>query len=510
MKPLSLGVSLLSTLILGSFAIPALAQISDLELTPELISAEQAELNATLAIQAAAANQSDSAEQLFARSLEITQNLPADEFGQEPVAQKVRLMSTIAMHMASVGQTNQAEQVFAQAEQLGREELDTWKQDTELSQVAVRLAEAGFLDRALQLTNTLYGENEYERDYGRATALNNIVSALIATGQLEAAQQVLPEVLTLAQTIAEDAGYISNGSCSVFRYEVLTAIAKNLTQLEQLQQALDVVQSVSSCSAAGSEGGTDYQQIGMEGIISVLTTPQALMQVEAVVPTLEGEYAKNRSRFEIAVKLSEAGESASARQVAQQINDAAIRDFAQLSVTAFSLSQGSETEAQQLITQAQALAQTYPNYWDGGRAWGDIGVNLVDARHIDLALQVAANQQYVVNRIAAQLAEVGQPQQALTLIEPIQDERTWQSVIPHIEDVETLNRAFEVVQEMPLDENWGAARIRSEMLLAIAQQMAKVGQVETAQQVTEVIPGQEQKVQALSSIATQVTNMASQ
>ncbi len=472
----------------------------------------KAGLVAELAFQVAAASQSESAQQLFERALQIAQAIPPDEFGGGE-EQKIGVLSAIAVQLAKAGQTKRAQEVFAQAEKLVREKLSIWEQDSELSNIAIKLAEAGLTEKALQVAKTL------SQDYLRAEALNGIASQLAEVGELNRAKQILSDALKIAQTISRESGYESNGFCAIYKYQALTAIAQNLALVNEVQTALDITKTVSSCSSASGEGGTRYQQDGLLGIVSYLMKGRELMQTQAVAQTLADQADKNRVLYAIAVKLAEVGEAKLAQQTAQSISDAQIKELALLSAASFSVKTPDQEQAQQLLSQAQTIATTSQSFLLG-ETLSHVAVNLVAVGQTEKALQLAqmeSNNSYippeVLKDVAVKLAAIAQFEQALQLVETFKDDRlkgmTLSDVVAQLKDVPSVNRALQIANIIEFKDYSDSDYQKGEMLLNIAKKLAELKQNDLAQQVAQSIKNDSWKAQALATVAAQLNQSRS-
>jgi hypothetical protein len=337
---------------------------------------------------------------------------------------------------------------------------------------------------------------------------------LAEVGELNRAKQILSDALKIAQTISRESGYESNGFCAIYKYQALTAIAQNLALVNEVQTALDITKTVSSCSSASGEGGTHYQQDGLLGIVSYLMKGRELMQTQAVAQTLADQADKNRVLYAIAVKLAQVGEANLAQQTAQSISDAQIKELALLSAASFSLKTGDREQAQQLLSQAQTIATTSQSFLLG-ETLSHVAVNLVAVGQTEKALQLAqmeSNNSYippdVLKDVAVKLAAIGQPEQALQLVETFKDDRlkgtTLSDVVAQLKDVQSVNRALQIAKIIDFKDYSDSDYQKGEMLLNIAKRLVELKQNDLAQQVAQSIKNDSWKAQALATVAAQL------
>ncbi|MEB3295071.1 MAG: hypothetical protein VKJ24_18090, partial [Synechococcales bacterium] len=447
------------------------------------------------------------AQQLFTRALQLARTLPPDEFGREQVSLKAATLGTIAIQLAQAGDPQQAKTVFQEAEMGIRKNLRDWEQTEALADLAVQLTEAGFTDAALKLVTTL-SQQEWldDRYYRQAEALNQIAVQLIAQGKLEQAQQLVPQILTLARKISDTAGYQSNGSCGIWRYEVLTGLAETLAMLHQTQKAIATVKETLSCSAA-SEGGTNYQFQGIIAVLKHVKTQQDLLQMLNAIPTLKPEGNSDQIFHETAVKAARLDQPTLARRATHRIQDKVLKAYTEFTVESYNLREGDRQKSLNLIRRTEEFYKTNANELNNV-TWLDtlmlphLAANVVRIKQPDLLERLQQRDATGFNdRIAIEFAKLGETQAALDLLKMIADVSVWQTVMPYLQTPKALAQAEQIVQspEFPAPDYIST---RDPIMLSITKQQLRLHQVNAAQAVTRKIIAPEIQAQALAIVAT--------
>ncbi|MBD2461379.1 tetratricopeptide repeat protein [Oscillatoria sp. FACHB-1407] len=256
-----------------------------------------------------AQGQPELASELFNRAIAQAEAIPDR-------ATQVRTLSTIAVRLTEAGETQQAIASFNRAFQLAqdnRREMYESVYGEVLRDILAQMAQAGFTDRALQLVPTL------PNDFHKAEALNAIAVALIDRGETEPAKRLLLEALQRARGITGDYAYESNGSCANYKFEVMSRIAVNLNLVADLDRALEVAKSITGCTSASGEGGQNYQASAFIGILERLTTVEQVEQAWDNAQAISSISEKSEIWSAIATKFIDMGEPPQAVMIARQL-----------------------------------------------------------------------------------------------------------------------------------------------------------------------------------------------
>jgi hypothetical protein len=446
------------------------------------------------------------AQQLFTRSLQIARTLPPDEFRHEQVRAKSETLAAIAVQLVQAGEPQQAEIVFQEAELGIRRNLLDWERDEALVVLAVRLTEAGLTDAALKIVKGLsLADLPDERNYRQASALTEIVAQLIAQGQIEAAQQLMPKTLKLAQQIAETAGYESNGSCARWRYEVLTGAAKNLAALHQVQQALALVRQTSSCSAA-SEGGTDYQFQGILVVLKHVKTNQEITQVMATIKSLQPNSLHDQAFHETAIKAAMLKKMPSARLASGAIQDRWLKQYTDFIIASYDLKLDDRQRSLDLVIQTEKFyskhAQEDNTVWFDSIMLKHLAENLVKVGHLDLVERLRLRDGVGFNdRVAIQFAQMGEISASLEMLKTLGDTSSWTTALPYFQNPQDLEQSLQWVRS-PNFVGAAYPDVRDAISLSITEQFLRLHQVNAAQQTAEKIYDPATQAKALAIVAT--------
>lgn len=489
-----------------------------------------AERLTVLGTEIAATENTELALQLFDRSVQVTETI-------EDRATKINTLSAIALKLAEVEQTQRATQLFDRAVQLTKqtdENFTLYAQDPALRDVAIKVAQAGFTERALQLTETIAS------NYRKAEALNAIAPVLAEKGQLDRAKNILSEALQKARGITGDYVYESNGSCGNDKFDILAKIAGNLSLLSQVQKALEVAQSVTGCSSANGESGEDYQTWAYLGILAHLANAEQVKQTWTSAQTIQNNIEKAEVWSAIGVKLAALNETNLALSVASNISQqipsitkidygSAMREFGvkekALRDIAVKLAEVGQFEPAKQV--AQTIRELTPEevaankYFNGGNkpsvkalTWVEIARQLAKAKQVEPALQIADSigdgegKALAIIAIAQQLQKTGQTSQAekilsqnlqlpeITNAEDYTANQSIGSIAVALGTVGQVDRALQIAQSIKNDT------VKQEAIGNIASQLAEVGQLDRALQIANTInnaPGFQED--ALSKIA---------
>ncbi len=363
--------------------------------------------------------------QLFNRAVKIAQTI-------EDTSSKIDVLSTIALKLAQSGQTQKSKELFEQVVQLTkrRNKDSLYEQDPALRNVVIKIAQAGFTQRALQLTKTISAK------YYQAEALNAIAPILAAKGQVEPAKKILLEALQKARGITGDYAYESNGSCSNYKFEVMSKIATNLSSFAQFERALQLAKSIENCSSASGESTQDYQTWAFLGILANSANLAQVKQTWTTAQTVKDAEVWSK----IAVKLVELGETNLALSVASKISN--------------------EIPSVTKIDSGSALR----NFGLKETALSNIAIKLAEVGQFEPALQVAEK--------IYELTEEEQKENEY----PIGRGRPSTKMLTLVEVSRQLAKAKQIESGLKIANSIGNEEGKAKAIIAIAQELQKMGQ----------------------------------
>jgi tetratricopeptide (TPR) repeat protein len=509
------GQSALGTLTVPVNTAPALQQLT------------LSESLATLGIQVAASPNSKPAEALFARAIQIAEAIPT-------ITERTQALLTIARRLREVGQTSRSQKLVERVMQLTmdyaakpfKESYQKDEQQQVLAIISSQLAEAGEVDRALQLANT-----KISIKLRKGQALNGIAAAIARQGNSKKARELLNEAVRSVKGDREDYVYESNGSCGNEKFAVFAEIAKTLSLVSELDQALAVAETLWGCHSASGDTAQQYQAWAYLGILSHLGTVEQLQRTwnsAKGMPQAPGIEVDPGERvmtwYGIADKLIDLGEIPLALSIATQLSTTSkIKDNGGMSINpdyplqlgqedlekiAIKLAQKQKFEAALQVTQLLADA---PARQDIARK--EIAGQLAYARQLDKALQVAESvsdrtmktrsKLAIVQSLqkiglttqakvlfetlipslspeaAPELVAIGQGDLALKLLDKLEvkldksGQVLAETAIQFVE-LKQLEPALKLADHIKNDD------IRHPLLLAIAAQQVKLGQLDQA------------------------------
>jgi tetratricopeptide (TPR) repeat protein len=235
------------------------------------------------------------------------------------------VLSAIAVDMAKLGKTQRALQLFNRAVKLHQKiakkdypTQDSYFKDGQLVEIVINIAQAGQIKRALQITRTL------PSPLSRAEAFNGIATTLIATGNIDSAKAPLSQALQIASKIADEDvryTYLSNGSCGNQKFDLLVKVGQNLSLMAQFDQALKVATKIYGCGSANGESTQDYQVWAFTGILTHFTKIEQVKQTWNSASKITSNLEKAKIWSAIAIKLVEIGEIDLAFNIAEKIAD---------------------------------------------------------------------------------------------------------------------------------------------------------------------------------------------
>lgn len=481
-------------------------------------------------------------EKAVADALLLNDRASSDEVAISPDTGYLAL-ADIALEMAKLGATKRTDksalalsrEIFNRAVKLERAQAkkadrteDNYYRDAGLVKIIARMAEAGQLQEAERLSRTLPSA------LSRAEALNDVASRAIAEGKIDFARRTLDRVLQAVSRIENGTyAYMSNGDCSNYKFSLLGAVAKNLNLLGELEQVLEIANSVYGCASATGESSQSYQFWVYTGILNSFSKPEQVKQTwnsaRQITDTLDkldiwgaiavklveaGEidlsfeaarkYAaaevsevvryyfspdsyKHKELTNIAFKLAEAGATARARQVMALIEQPLSKEIeVLLGIPAAKKldREGKSTEARELLSRNLQL----------------LDLNKLDSPN--LRSNEVLKSIEVRQKIAIELAKIGQLEFALRVVQGIPQGRGWnlQQMAAALVDMEDVEGAFQVSQL--IDDSIALI----EILETIAPKLKTKERVETALKIVERIEadakiGSSWKEKAIANIA---------
>ena len=494
---------------------------------------------ADLAVELATTGNLEQALQLFDRALQRAEAI-------ENQMEKTQTLSAIALKLAEVGQPGRSLQVFDQLVQQipseTKEYYGGYFPDNALRDVAIQMAQAGHLDRALEAVRPI------SSGLAKMEALNGIATVLIDIGDLELAQSTVSEALQLVDSIPEfSSAYTSNGSCANLKFAVLSQIAEKLSLLAQVDRALDVARGLRGCHAAIGVLGSEYQAWAFMGILGHLADVDGVEQIWQSAQTMPIALEKIKVWSAIAVKLVQLGEPEFAVSIAERIaaeNLAATASFTEAEIQAQSAKEGAlrdialqlaegkdresavkvaemlerplmQTEtkalidiaiadalqaqgnpegAERLLSQNLPLPQTSaPNGTPNDTRYENsslakIAVALAQIGQIDRALEILPTIEGEYTRSEARkgimvtLAEAGQVDHALRLNQEKDLLHILESIAPQITNLEQIEQVLHLIETSGIHDGW-----RMNSYAFVAPKLIELGQIEQGKQLAQAI-----------------------
>jgi hypothetical protein len=516
----------IALLLLFGFRQPAQGNSADpvnLESSSQALSQSLTELG----IQVATSPNPKPAKALLERAIQIAETI-------QPLTQRSQALLTIARRLREVNQSSKSHQLIERVIQLAldrasepvQNEYDKDRQQEDLAIISAQLAEAGQVDRALQFVRT-----KISLKLRKGQALNRIAVAIAHQGKTQQARELLSEAVRSVKSETGDYAYESNGSCGNEKFAIFSEIAKSLSLVSELDQALQVAETIWGCNSASGDSAQYYQAWAYLGILSNLRTVEQLQQAwnsakrMPQAPNVSGDPAERLITWhEIAEKLIDLGEIPLALSITTQLSTLSkIKDDTRmysypeflvetgqenLQKIALKLAQKQQFEAALQVTQLLADASARQDI-----ARKEIASQLAYTRQLDKALQVAnsiadaiiktrtklaivenlqkiglttqANALFeklipvLTPESAPELVAIGQRDLALNLIAKLDEQSDAQAQIL----VEIAMKFVELKQLEPalkLSSRLKEDRNRHPLLLAIAAQQVKLGQLDQA------------------------------
>ncbi|MGG6287899.1 hypothetical protein ACQ4M3_40620 [Leptolyngbya sp. AN03gr2] len=470
-----------------------------------------------LGIQIAASPTPKPAEALFERAIQIAEAIPT-------LTERTQALLTIARRLREANQVSRSQQLIERSIQLlldrvsepVKDDYDKARQQEDLAIVSAQLAEAGQVDRAIQLVRT-----RISSDLRKGQALNKIAVAIAHQGKTQQARELLSEAVRSVKGDTEDYAYESNGSCGNEKFAIFSEIAKSLSLVSELDQALQVAETIWGCNSASGDAAQYYQAWAYLGILSHLDTVGQLQQTwnsakrMPQAPNVSGDPVERLMTWhELADKLIELGEIPLALSITTQLSTLSkvkddnrmyiYSDFLvkmgqeNLQKIALKLAKKRQFEAALQVTQLLADAPSRQNI-----VRKEIAGQFAHTKQLDRAMQVANSVSDPTMRtrskltIVENLQKVGLTTQADTLFESLIPALTPESA-PELIAIGQRDRALNLIAK--LDEQSDA---HQRILIETALQFVNLNQLEPALKLSSKLKENGNRHPVLLAIAAQ-------
>jgi tetratricopeptide (TPR) repeat protein len=379
-----------------------------------------------------------------------------------PAAYGVRAESIlrVAMALAEKGHEVQAQSAAEEALRIARKISGEWRV-SELAHGAGMLAEAGQIERALEVARELADHN------WRAEALAEITRALVKAGQIERAQAIAKEALTAGHAVTDSssraralawaagalavAGELKLGlevvgemADDTDRLRALVGLALDLVRTGQVERARAVAQDALAAAYAITDDAS--RTSALPYLADIFSQAGQIDQALGVTREITNQQRRADALTGAAKALVKAGQIERARAVAQDalaaahaIIDDAVRAYA-LAQTTLALADAQKEE------QARAIAQ--------------------DALAAARAITESTSRADALAYAASVLARIGQSEQAqivaqhaLTAAHAIADGRWRAYVLARVTEALAMAGQVKQAQEVADDTNAGVGAI---------------------------------------------------
>jgi tetratricopeptide (TPR) repeat protein len=483
------------------------------------------QLISDLALKLRNAGNSQDALKLFDRALEMAEKIPETNV-------KVDVLSEVAVKLSQAGQKKRSSQIFDQVIKLVlRDVKESNDQEEALRNTCIKLAQAGFSNKALDLGKTL------PSNLRKAQAFNEISLILTEEGQRQQGQKVLQQALQYARRMTEKYtySYQSNGSCANYKYEVLSKIAANLSFQAQLDKALQVAKGISGCSSANEESGEDYQAWAFLGILNHLRKVTDVKQTWNASQKIMFVHEKAIIWSDIAVKMADIGEIPFALSIGKklatditissQVDALTIKTFVSrensLAKIAIKLAQKQQFDAAMEIARtmtenSQFLPELFQSFSPKTSVLVEIVQQMAAGRKAPQALQLANNISDSTTKTLAQIAiaqelqKGGQQNLAAQILQdlslPTRPTKTddYQGYQPLSQVAVALVRAKQVERAIQIANSIQNSLAKESTLTDIAIQLADFGETQQALNLIKNLEGEGSKTSVYRKVAAKL------
>ncbi|MEM8808884.1 MAG: hypothetical protein AAGF01_22930 [Cyanobacteria bacterium P01_G01_bin.38] len=251
------------------------------------------------------------ADKLFGHALQLARTADIDPY------RRAQMLSEIALQLTYANRIEQAETVFADVLEFDLAQA-TLNESARSEKITLNLAKAGRFDQALEKANQIQAASL------RIKTQASIAEEMAVAGQIEPAKTLLLSALEEGQALTD--GYMSNGSCYIAKGDALSVVAASLAKAQQIDAALLAASQTPNCQT-GTGFWLYYQTPAYDTIIDQLETLGAVQGVYRDLPAPDeetGEYYGAHTA--IAIKLAELGDLTQAQQIIDTFRSADFDD----------------------------------------------------------------------------------------------------------------------------------------------------------------------------------------
>jgi tetratricopeptide (TPR) repeat protein len=427
--------------------------------------------------------------------------------------ERIQALTSIARRLTEVHQPAKAKQIIDQVMQIAhripvesaRNQYEASRQEEPFIAISAQIADAGFIDQALALVRS-----RISTKLNQGLALNKIAVAAARHGKTQQAKKLLSEAVRSIKGASEDNVYQSNGGCENDKFQAFSEIAKSLSLVSELDQALKVTESIWGCTSASGDWSQSYQAWAYLGILSQIETVQEVKIIWASAqrmpqnPKVIQDPIERASTWSaIAVKLIQLNEIPLALSIATEVSQI---PHPQYEILGFPESQqlglqeiAAAFAAKQQFEAALQVKDLIKNDFRKNLALRAIAAQLARAGKLPQALELANSISDATLRtkskllIVRNLNEMGLRAQAKTLFESLIPELT-PEVAPELVAIEQSARALEFVAKLDPDK-------QASIILDTARQLIDVGQLESAQRLANMLKYRGEREDILRAIA---------
>jgi tetratricopeptide (TPR) repeat protein len=427
--------------------------------------------------------------------------------------ERIQALTSIARRLTEVHQPAKAKQIIDQVMHIAhsipvesaRNQYEASRQEEPFIAISAQIADAGFIDQALALVRS-----RISTKLNQGLALNKIAVAAARHGKTQQAKKLLSEAVRSIKGASEDNVYQSNGGCENDKFQAFSEIAKSLSLVSELDQALKVTESIWGCTSASGDWSQSYQAWAYLGILSQIETVQEVKIIWASAqrmpqnPKVIQDPIERASTWSaIAVKLIQLNEIPLALSIATEVSQI---PHPQYEILGFPESQqlglqeiAAAFAAKQQFEAALQVKDLIKNDFRKNLALRAIAAQLARAGKLPQALELANSISDATLRtkskllIVRNLNEMGLRAQAKTLFESLIPELT-PEVAPELVAIEQSARALEFVAKLDPDK-------QASIILDTARQLIDVGQLESAQRLANMLKYRGEREDILRAIA---------
>lgn len=502
---------------------------------------EKTRVLSDIAVHLAKARQSQRSKQLFDEAIKLGRS--TSKYASEQYYEEEALRDTI-VKIARSGQSQYAIQVARSL----RSKLSKAEALNDITTVLLKTGQKDlaqkYLSESLKLAQSITeGENSAYVSNGscanyKFAVLSKIAANLSLAAQLDRGLKVASQVESCSSGIGE-----SGEDYQTWAY---LGVLGHLGQVAQLQQTWQSVRAISSSlekASVGSAIAVKSIEMGNKDLAvsiaqEIATKVPTLPDIPQSGSDLRGMGVKEKALSDIALKLVQVGAFTEARQVAQLL-EKPLPQSETKALVEIAIAKKQEN-LQQLSKTLQLPEIPVPNESNSDAvrrvqySLAKIVGALASAGQLDRAFQVSKSiqdeyiQSEALSQIVEGLVESGQIEQALEIAKTIPvnfaQVEALKTVVPHLNNTAKVDLALQIAQNIEVD-GWQKEALgvvapkfielgnidqgiqlarrseQLEVLLAVTQQLAKIGKTELALQLVESIPEGAEKARAIASLA---------